>query len=296
MSRPPRLPRRTHDRSPLTHCLAFGRKTKVPSLFPPKDERHMTALVMLLMTTSVPSADLVAQPPPASWASPGDGGPQASGGPRRVSRLRALFSRRSQGPQQPAPVAVSGAPVAAGPLAPPVITPGRSPSSADTAVTVSPAPPMPQGMPSRPQPACACGARPGGALQPAPVAVSGAPVAAGPITPPGMSQGPQQQPGGAAVAPPGGAGRLVPVPVSGAPVAAGPITPPGITSEPPMAVTVSPAPPTPPQGAPRAGSMTFPAGVGTAGPSPAMSRPGVTTPPAVPPGMQRMPTGRAGPF
>src|SRR5262249_26637913 len=160
-------------------CLAFGRKTKVPSLSP-KDERHMTTLVMLLMTTSVPSADPVAQPPPASWASPVAGGPQASEPPRRFGRLRALFSRRPQGPQQPAPAAASGAPVT---------PPGYGPSIPDTAVTVSPAPTPPQEMFRRPQPGCACGARPGGALQPVPVAVSGAPVAAGPITPPVIPPG-----------------------------------------------------------------------------------------------------------
>ena len=125
----------------------------------------MTTLVILLMTTAVPSAYPVAQPPPASWGSPGDEGPQAGGSPRRFSRLR-LFGRRSHGPQQ--------------------------------------------------QPGCACGVRP------VPVAVSGAPSAAGPITPPVMSQGPQQQPGGAAGAPPGGAGRVAPVPVSGTPSATEP--------------------------------------------------------------------------
>jgi hypothetical protein len=154
----------------------------------------MTTLVILLMTTAVPSAYPVAQPPPASWGSPGDEGPQAGGSPRRFSRLR-LFGRRSHGPQQqpgcacgvrPVPVAVSGAPSAAGLITPPVISQGP-----------------------QQQPGCACGVRP------VPVAVSGAPSAAGPITPPVMSQGPQQQPGGAAGALPGGAGRLVPVPVSG---------------------------------------------------------------------------------
>jgi hypothetical protein len=197
MSRPPRLPRRPHAESPLTPCLGFGRKIKVPSCLPgrstgpagrprmpewpgwdgpaysshplsrcssPKEERHMTALVMLLMTTGAPSAGPVAQPPPASWASPGDEGPPAGGRPRRCSRLRALFSHRPQGPQQqpacacgappggplrPVPVAVSGAPSAAGPIAPPVITSGPGPSSADPAVTVSPAPTTPpQQMPS----------------------------------------------------------------------------------------------------------------------------------------------------
>ena len=92
----------------------------------------MTTLVILLMTTAVPSAYPVAQPPPASWGSPGDEGPQAGGSPRRFSRLR-LFGRRSHGPQQqpggacgvrPVPVAVSGAPSAAGPITPPVMSQG----------------------------------------------------------------------------------------------------------------------------------------------------------------------------
>ena len=204
----------------------------------------MTAVVMLLMTTAAPSADPVAQPPPASWVSPGDEGPQAGGSPRRFRRLRGLFGPRSQGPQQ--------------------------------------------------QPGWAWGGPPGGAVQAVPVAVSGAPLAAGPITHPGMSQAPQQQPGGAAGGPPGGAGRLVPVPVSGAPLAAGPITPPGITSERPMAVPDSPAPTTPPQETPSAGPMTFP--VRTTGPSPAMSRPEVTTPPAPTSELRQMPVGPAGPF
>jgi hypothetical protein len=60
----------------------------------------MTTLVILLMTTAAPSADPVAQPPPASWGSPGDEGPQAGGSPRRFSHLRRLFGRWSQGPQQ----------------------------------------------------------------------------------------------------------------------------------------------------------------------------------------------------
>jgi hypothetical protein len=196
----------------------------------------MTTLVMLLMTTAVPSADPVVQPPPASWGSPGDEGPQAAGSPRRFSRLRGLFGRRSQAPQQqpgcacgvqPVPVEVSGAPSAAGPITPPV---------------------MSQGPPQ--QPGGAAGAPPGGAGRLVPVPVSGAPSAAGPITRPVMSQGPQQQPGGAAGAPPGGAGQLVPVPVSGTPSATEP--------------------------------------------SPAMSRPEVTTRP-VPPEMRRMPVGPAGP-
>ena len=92
---------------------------------------------MLLMTTAAPSADPVAQPPPASWVSPGDEGPQAGGSPRRFRRLRGLFGPRSQGPQQ--------------------------------------------------QPGWAWGGPPGGAVQAVPVAVSGAPLAAGPITPPGIT-------------------------------------------------------------------------------------------------------------
>ena len=152
----------------------------------------MTALAILLMTTAVPSADPVEQPPPASWDSPGDEGPRAG---RRFSRLRVLFGRRSQGPQQqpgsawggPPGGAVQPVPIAAGPITPTV---------------------MSQGL--QQQPGCACSVRP------VPVAVSGA---AGPITPPVMSQGPQQQLGGA---PPGGAGRLVPVPLSGTPTGPSP--------------------------------------------------------------------------
>jgi hypothetical protein len=189
----------------------------------------MTALVLLLMTTAAPSADPVAQPPPASWDSPGDEGPRAGASHRRFSHLRGLFGRRSQAPQQqpgsawvgPPGGAVQPVPIAASPITPPVMSQGP-----------------------QQQPGCACGVRP------VPGAVSGAPSAAGPITPPVMSQGPQQQPGGAAGAPPGGAGRLVPEPVSGAPSATEP--------------------------------------------SPAMSRPVVTTPP-VPPEMRRMPAGPAGP-
>ena len=143
----------------------------------------MTPLVILLMTTAAPSADPVAQPPPASWGSPGDEGPQAGGSPRRFSRLRGLFGRRSQAPQQ--------------------------------------------------QPGCACGVRP------VPVAVSGAPSAAGPITPPVLSQGPQQQPGSAWGGPPGGAGRVVPVPVSG--------TPSATELSPAMSRPVVTTPPVPPE-------------------------------------------------
>jgi hypothetical protein len=161
----------------------------------------MTALVILLMTTAAPSADPVAQPPPTSWASPGDEGTRAGGSPRRFRLLRALFRRRSQGPQQqpgsawggPPRGAVQPVPIVAGPITPPVMSQGP-----------------------QQQPGCACGVRP------VPVVVSGAPSAAGPIAPYSvMSQGPQQQPGGAAGAPPGGAGRLVPVPVSGTPSATG---------------------------------------------------------------------------
>ena len=190
----------------------------------------MTALAILLMTTAAPSADPVAQPPPASWGSPGDEGPGAGGSPRRFSRLRGLFGRRSQGLQQ--------------------------------------------------QPRSAWGGPPGGAVQPVPIA-------AGPITPPVMSQGPQQQPGCACGV------RPVPVAVSSAPSAAGPITPPVRTSELPIAVTVSPAPTTPPQETPSAGPVTFP--VSTTEPSPAMSRPAVTptTPPVPIPEMRRMPVGPA---
>jgi len=190
----------------------------------------MTALVILLMTTAAPSADPVAQPPPASWGSPGDEGPRAGGSPRRFSHLRGLFGRHSQGPHQqpgsawvgPPGGAAQPVPIAAGPITPPVMSQGP-----------------------QQQPGCACGVRP------VPVAVSGAPGAAGPITPPVMSQGPHQQPGGAAAAPPGGAGRLVPVPVSGTP--------------------------------------------GATEPSPAMSRPEVTTPP-VRPEIRRMPVGAEDPY
>jgi hypothetical protein len=156
----------------------------------------MTALVIFLMSTAAPSADPVAQPPPASWGYPGDEGPRAGGSPRRFSHLRGLFGRHAQAPQpQPGSAwvgppggAVQPVPSAAGPITPPVLAPGP-----------------------QPQPGCACGVRP------APAAVSGAPSAASPITPPVMSQGPQPQSGGAASAPPGGAGRLVPEPVSGTP-------------------------------------------------------------------------------
>jgi hypothetical protein len=206
----------------------------------------MTILVMLLMTTAAPGANPVAQPPAASWASPGDEGPEAGGSHRRFSHRRGLFGRRAQGPQQ--------------------------------------------------QPGSAWGATPVGAVQPVPVPVSGAPLAAGPVAHPVTSQGPQQQPGCACGARPGGAGRLVPVPVSGAPTAAGPITPPRITSEPPMAVTAPPAPARPPQETPSAGPVTFP--VSTAGPSPAMSRPEAATPPApgAGPGLRRMPVGPGGAY
>jgi hypothetical protein len=124
----------------------------------------MTALLMLMMTTSVPSADLVAQPPPASYTSPGAEGPPAGGHPRLFGRLRALFSHHSPAPQQrpgcacgapsggviqPVPVAVSGAPIATGPITSPVPMSGPYPSSAGTAVTVSPVPTTPpQEMPS----------------------------------------------------------------------------------------------------------------------------------------------------
>ena len=89
----------------------------------------MTALVILLMTTAAPSADPVAQPPPASWASPGDEGPRAG---QRFSRLRVLFGRRSQGPQQqpgsawggPPGGAVQPVPIAAGPITAPVMSQG----------------------------------------------------------------------------------------------------------------------------------------------------------------------------
>src|SRR5215472_9806519 len=134
----------------------------------------MTALVILLMTTAAPSADPVAQPPPASWGSPGDEGPRAGGSPQRFSHLRGLFGRRSQGPQQqpgsawggPPGGAVQPVPIAAGPITPPVLSQGP-----------------------QQQPGSAGGGPPGGAVQPVPIA-------AGPITPPVLSQGPQQQPGG----------------------------------------------------------------------------------------------------
>src|SRR5262245_50210702 len=104
----------------------------------------MTALMMLLMTTAAPGAVPVAQPPPASWAAPGDEGPRTAGSPRRSGRLRGLFGRRSQGPQ-PQPGSAWGAPIAAGPITPPVLSQGP-----------------------QPQPGCACGAPPGGAVRPVP--------------------------------------------------------------------------------------------------------------------------------
>jgi hypothetical protein len=70
----------------------------------------MTSLIMLLMTTAVPSADPLAQPPPGTWVSPGDEGAPSGGSPRRFSRLRALFGRRSQGPQQQPGGASGGSP------------------------------------------------------------------------------------------------------------------------------------------------------------------------------------------
>jgi hypothetical protein len=177
----------------------------------------MTALVILLMATAAPGADPVPQPPPSSWDSPGDEGPQAGASHRRFSHLRGLFGRRSQGPQQqpgsawvgPPGGVVQPVPFAAAPITPPVMSQGP-----------------------QQQPGCACRVRP------MPVAVGGVPSAAGPIPPPAMSQGPQQQPGGAAGAPPGGGGRLVPVPVSGTPSA---IEPSPATS--PPEVTTPPVPP-----------------------------------------------------
>ena len=131
----------------------------------------MTALVILLMTTAAPSADPVAQPPPASWASPGEEAPRAGGSPRRFSRLRARFGRPSQGPQQqpggtagaPPGGAVQPVPIAAGPITPPVMSQGP-----------------------QQQPAGAAGAPPGGAGQVVPVPVSGTPSATGPS--PAMSR------------------------------------------------------------------------------------------------------------
>jgi hypothetical protein len=152
----------------------------------------MNVLLMLLMTTSVPSADLVAQPPPATYASPIDDGAPEGGRHRLFGRLRALFSHRAPAPQK--------------------------------------------------QPACGCGAVPGGALQPMPVALPAAPITAGPISPPVPTFGPA----------------------------------PSIA---PTAVTVSPAPATPPQGMPSA-PVTFP--VSTTVPSSAMGPPQVTTPAAAP--------------
>jgi hypothetical protein len=107
------------------------------------------------------------------------------------------------------------------------------------------------------QPACACGARPGGALQPVPVAVGGPPSAAGPITLPVLTSGPSP--------------RIA-------------------TTE----VTVSPAPATPPQEMPSTGQVTVP--VGTTAPSPALSRTEVTPPPPATPAVRRMPAGPADPF
>jgi len=131
----------------------------------------MTALVILLMTTAAPSADPVAQPPPASWGSPGDEGPRAGGSPRRFSHLRGLFGRRSQGPQQqpgsawggPPGGAVQPVPIAAGPITPPVMSQGP-----------------------QQQPGGAAAAPPGGAGRLVPVPVSGTPSATEPS--PAMSR------------------------------------------------------------------------------------------------------------
>ena len=132
----------------------------------------MTTLAILLVTTAVPSADAVAQPSPASWGSPGDEGPQAGGSPRRFSRLRGLFGRRSQGPQQqpgcacgvrPVPVPVSGTPSAAGPITLTVMSQGP-----------------------QQQPGAAWGGAPGDAVHPVPVPVSGTPSATEPS--PAMSR------------------------------------------------------------------------------------------------------------
>ena len=117
----------------------------------------MTALAILLMTTAVPSADPVAQPPPAS--------------PQRFSHLRGLFGRRSQGPQQqpgsawvgPPGGAVQPVPIAARPITPPVTSQGP-----------------------QQQPGGAAGAPPGGAGRVVPVPVSGTPSASGPS--PAMSR------------------------------------------------------------------------------------------------------------
>ena len=117
----------------------------------------MTALVILLMTTAAPSADPVAQPPPAS--------------PRRFSRLRRLFGRQSQGPQQqpgsawvgPPGGAVQPVPIAAGPITPPVMSQGP-----------------------QQQPGGASGVPPGGAGRVVPVPVSGTPSATEPS--PAMSR------------------------------------------------------------------------------------------------------------
>jgi hypothetical protein len=178
------------------------------------EEQHMTSLVMLLLTTAVPSADPdpVSQPQPASH--------------RRFSHLRPLFGRHSQRPQQ---------------------QPGS--------VWVGP----PGGVV---QPGCACG------VQPMPVAVSGAPSAAGPITSPFMLQGPQQQPGSVWIGPPGGAVQAVPT-------AAGPLTSPVMSQG--------------PQQQPGGGTPS------ATEPNPVMSRPEVTTPP-VTPQMRQMPVGPARPF
>ena len=107
----------------------------------------MTALAILLMTTAVPSADPVEQPPPASWDSPGDEGPRAG---QRFSRLRVLFGRRSQGPQPP----LGGAPPGgAGRLVPVPLsgTPtGPSPAMSRPEVTTPPMPPEMRRMPVGP--------------------------------------------------------------------------------------------------------------------------------------------------
>ena len=100
----------------------------------------MTTLAILLMTIAVPSADAapsadpVAQPPPAS--------------PQRFSHLRRLFGRQSQGPQQKpgrgagrlVPVPASGTPSATEP----------SPAISSPEVTTPPVPPGLRQMPAGP--------------------------------------------------------------------------------------------------------------------------------------------------
>jgi hypothetical protein len=270
----------------LMECPGWAALLTVPTpvvdALSPKDEQHMTILVMLLMTTAAPGADPVAQP--SSWSSPGDEGPGAGENRRWFSRRRVLFGRRSQGPQQqpesawgaPPSGAFQQVPIAAGPITPPVMSQGP-----------------------QQRPGCACGVRP------APVAVSGAPIAPGPMTPPVMPQGAQQQPGWAWGAPPGGAFQQVPI-------AAGSITPPVMPQGPqqqrgcacgvrPSRVAVNGAPiapgpmtpPVMPQGAQQQPGWAWGAPPGGAfQPMPIAAGP--ITRPVMPQGPQQQPGGAAG--